>query len=375
MTVVNPPLSPPLLTRRGKELLSFLTLNLVIALGAYVTLGDIRVSQVPLPYADNPTPLGYFRSLSLFVLPCLVFGVWMARYFEDRPKRRAFLITILLLFPLGVVLDLLLGFHFFKFPNTEAVLGSRYPFLRWPAYDWSHGAGGIVGPGWVAGYIPIEEILFYGLGFTAILLTYVWCDAVLFPGQNSDRRQPVPRVFLRWWSAAGLWIVIGAGLFLAAWLISQNRRAAGQEAFPGYFLFLLVSAFLPSMVCFRVAFHFVNWRALTIAWLFVFSISQFWEASLGLPYQWWDYKHPAMMGLFIRPHCDLPIEAVLVWTLASWTAAIVYETILAALRLKARLGKSLFAILRGEPEDLEELKNLEISSPGIPPDSAGPSSR
>jgi hypothetical protein len=80
-----------------------------------------------------------------------------------------------------------------------------------------------------------------------------------------------------------------------------------------------------------VAFQFINWPALTIGWLFVLAISQVWEASLGVPHRWWAYEPDQMMGIFLKPHCDLPIEAGLVWTLGSWTTIIMYETILTAL--------------------------------------------
>ncbi|MBL9128999.1 MAG: hypothetical protein JNL97_15220, partial [Verrucomicrobiales bacterium] len=128
------------------------------------------------------------------------------------------------------------------------------------------------------------------------------------------------------------------------------------------FLFLLLCALLPSLLCFRVAFHFVHWRALTVAWLFVLSISQFWEASLGLPYQWWDYRHASMIGLFVRPHCDLPVEAVVVWSLASWTTAIVHETVLAALRFRSRTGVGVFRILLANPEDIDAAKSQECEN-------------
>lgn len=354
-----------MVTRRGLDLAGFLTLHALLALGGYVTLRGIGTSQVPLGLAGDPTPLGYTRSLVLFLLPCLVFGYWLLRLNGDPLRRKAFFLTVGALFPLGALLDLFLGYHFFRFPNGQAVLGSRYPFLLLPAYDWANGFRGLLGPGWRSGYVPIEEILFYGLGFTAILLTYLWCESVLFGDRKADLRQQMPRIFRRWWSAAGLWFLFGVLLYLVALRVSRGVETRDGPAFPGYFLFLLVSAILPSMVCFRIAQHFVHWRALTVAWLFLFAISQFWEAALALPYQWWDYKHSNMVGIFLRPHCDLPIEAALVWSLASWTTAIIHETILAGLRLRAQTGASVWRILRGEVEDLNQVKRVE----GVPPSS------
>ncbi|MCC7373491.1 MAG: hypothetical protein IT581_02460 [Verrucomicrobiales bacterium] len=347
-----------MLTRRGKDFTGFLVLNLVLAVSGYLALGGLRASQVHLPLEGNPSPLGYTRSLALFVIPCLVFGAWLVGMDRDPARRRSFLITVGLLTPLGGLLDIFLGKYFFVFPNTAAVLGSWHPVFRLPAFDWKDGLAGLGGSGWVPGYIPIEEFLFYALGFICILLTYIWCEAVLFADQKSDRNQPVPRIFERAWAAVGTWLGIGLFLFAIGYAISR-RLQQEPGSFPGYYLFLLATAVIPSMICFRVAFHFVHGRALTVAWLFVLSISQFWEASLGLPYQWWDYQHARMLGIFIRPHCDLPIEALLVWFLGSWTTVMVHETILAGIRLRLATGKNVFQILLGEAADLEAVKTRE----------------
>ena len=37
------------------------------------------------------------------------------------------------------------------------------------------------------------------------------------------------------------------------------------------------------------------------------------EATLAVPYGWWDYQQKQMMGLFIGAWAGLPIEAVVVW--------------------------------------------------------------
>lgn len=347
-----------MLTRRGQDFVGFIVLNVVLGLAGYIALGGLRVSQVHLPLENNPSPLGYFRSLSLFVIPCLVFGTWLVRMDRDPARRRSFYLTVGVLTPIGALLDIFLGKYFFVFPNTDAVLGSLHPVFRIPAFDWKHGLAGLLGPGWVPGYIPIEEFLFYALGFTCILLTYIWCEAVLFGDDKSDRQQPVPRVFQNAWSAAGSCLGVGALLFAVGYAVHRHLQQE-PRGFPGYYLFLLISAVIPSMICFRVAFHFVHWRALTVAWLFVLSISQFWEASLGLPYQWWDYQHGTMLGIFIRPHCDLPIEASLVWFLGSWTTVMVHETVLAGIRLRAATGKSVLRILMGEIEDMDTVKARE----------------
>jgi hypothetical protein len=131
---------------------------------------------------------------------------------------------------------------------------------------------------------------------------------------------------------------------------SQSGRA-----FPGYFLFLLAGSIVPSLLCSRVAFQFINWRALSISWLFILMISQFREASLGVPYGWWAYQPDQMMGVFLKPHCNLPIEAVLVWTLGTWTTVIIYETLLTAL-LAGRKGWRIFGLVNADDRELEAVK-------------------
>jgi hypothetical protein len=76
---------------------------------------------------------------------------------------------------------------------------------------------------------------------------------------------------------------------------------------------------------------------------------------LGIPYGWWGYEPDQMMGIFIQPHCDLPLEAVLVWTLGSWTTVICYETILTALYAE-RSGWSLFGVVAAPEGELQRVK-------------------
>jgi hypothetical protein len=63
-----------------------------------------------------------------------------------------------------------------------------------------------------------------------------------------------------------------------------------------------------------------------------------------------------MMGIFLEPLCDPPIEAVLVWTLGSWTTVIIYETVLTALHA-GRTGWRLFGVVRAAEAELESVKH------------------
>jgi hypothetical protein len=123
-----------------------------------------------------------------------------------------------------------------------------------------------------------------------MLLTYVWAHEILFFANKVDDTQRTPRVFRGSKQTLSFWLAVGAVLFLIAWFNSSTGA--------------------PS---------------------FILGSSQFWEASLAIPYGGWGYHPDQMMGIFLKVHCDLPIEVVLVWTRVAWTTIIVYETILTAI--------------------------------------------
>jgi hypothetical protein len=339
-----------MLTRKGQDLLAVAALVVMLAVASSVALLHIGVSERPVDLTRNPSPLGYTRSLALFVVPCVVFGVWLGRSPRTAVPRRACGLTLLLLIPLGFLLDVVFGRMFLRFPNREATVG-----LLLPAYDLHTGWRGLWGAGW-APYLPVEEFVFYALGFLAMLLAYIWGDEILFRAHKVDEGQRTPRVFRGWTATLLFWLVVGAGLFGLAWLIRRAVPSQSGEAFPGYFLFLLVASIVPSLFCARVAFQFINWRALATSWLVVLAISQFWEGALGVPYGWWAYEPDQMVGIFLKPLCDLPIEAALVWTLGSWTTVILYETLLTALSA-GRRGWRMVGVVRATEAELARVKH------------------
>jgi len=60
---------------------------------------------------------------------------------------------------------------------------------------------------------------------------------------------------------------------------------------------------------------------------FILLVSMLWEATLALPYGWWNYQHHAMMGVFIGAWSQLPLEAVLVWLAVTYGTVIFFEVI------------------------------------------------
>jgi hypothetical protein len=240
--------------------------------------------------------------LLLFVVPIVVIAFWFLPGEDVRIPRRAFWWTIGILSPLGFGLDFFLAHQFFVFPNAGATLGIRAPALARP--------------------VPIEEYIFYLTGFIAVLLIYVWLDEFWLAAYNipGDQREAInfPRLFQFHPTSAivGL-VLIAAGLIY--------KKFSPYPGIPGYFIVLVVGGFIPAISFFPTARPFINWRAFSLTVFFILLMSMLWEATLAVPYGWWGYQKPQMLGLFIGAWSDLPIEAVCVWVAVSYGTVIVFE--------------------------------------------------
>ena len=256
--------------------------------------------------SDNPTALGYTWSLLLFIIPIAVLGWWFACRPDLQFPRKAFWRTIAVLAPLGFLLDLLFGNAFFVFPNKLATLGCEIP-----------AAGGA---------IPVEEFVFYLAGFMLVLLSYIWCDEYWMAAYNvpdyASTAKDIPRI-VRFHFAS---VALGSVLIAAAILYRKSCSSA-PEGFPWYFVYLVCASLIPSAGFFYTARPFINWRAFSFTFFLLLLISLLWEATLALPYGWWEYRPRALMGLHIGAWSGLPIEAVLVWFAVTFTTVITYEVI------------------------------------------------
>ena len=284
----------------------------VLAIPFALTLMTIK-EQRPLvtDLNVNPTPYGYTWSLTLFLVPGLVLGVWQWLRRENPIQKRAFWITAALLAGAGVVLDVCFGLRFFTFDNPQATLGKTF---------W-----GFSPTGGLKQDLPIEELGFYFFGVVAVLLVYVWGDEFWFGAYNVDdspRRNTQQMICLHSASA-----VFGVILFAVGWLYKRYAPHAPHEGFPGYFLFLTAVGTIPSILFFPVANPYINWRAFSLAFFFILLVSLFWEATLAVPYQWWGYQPRQMIGLTINGFSGLPVEAPMLWMGITWATIIVYETI------------------------------------------------
>lgn len=254
---------------------------------------------------DNPTPLGYTISLSLFIFPMLAISWWFFRHKKLSFQKPAFLLTVFILALSGFILDYLFGNAFFLFENQKAVLGIDIPAI--------------------GGNIPIEEFIFYGSGFMTVLLIYVWCDEYWLERYNIPDYHEKSGTIARLFRLHPGMLILGAIAIVLA--ILYKKVFSGEAGFPWYFIFLAAVAVTPASALYASAREFINWRALAFTFIIIVLVSLIWEVTLALPYQWWGYQHHAMMGVYIGAWHDLPLEAVVVWFSVSFTTTIVYESL------------------------------------------------
>src|SRR5438874_782682 len=288
-----------------------------IALRTVVHPGVLRVTS------DNPTPFGYTWSLLLFIIPIGALASWFGCRPDLKFPRKAFWRTIALLAPLGFWLDLLFGNTFFVFPNKAATLGYEVPAIGGP--------------------IPVEEFVFYLTGFMLVLLSYIWCDEYWMAAYNvpdyGAAAEGIPRI-VRFHFAS---VVLGVVLIAAA-IVYRKFLSGAPEGFPWYFIYLVCASLIPSAGFFHTARPFINWRAFGFTFFLLLLISLLWEATLALPYGWWEYRPRTMMGLHIGAWSSLPIEAVFVWFAVTFTTLITYEVIKIWKALGTRALEAFFGI-------------------------------
>jgi len=119
-----------------------------------------------------------------------------------------------------------------------------------------------------------------------------------------------------------------AGVALIAIAIGYKKWfSAVPDGWPGYFIVLVAGGLVPSMSFLPTTRRFINWRAMSLTMFFILLISMLWEATLALPYGWWNYQHRAMLGVFIGAWSNLPIEAVLVWLAVTYGTVIMFEVV------------------------------------------------
>lgn len=277
----------------------------MIIIPAAVTLHSVR-TPATLSVPANASPYGYTWSLLLFLVPIVTIALWFLPSEGLEIPQRAFWRTIGLLAPIGCLLDFFFARWFFEFPNSQTTLGLLAPALGRP--------------------VPLEEYLFYLSGFVCVLLLYVWLSeywlAAYTVEDYTGEARALPRLlkFHPWSLASGI-------LLIAIAIVYRKYFSPSPDGWPGYFIVLVLGGLVPSMSFYPATRRFINWRALSLTMFFILLVSLLWEATLALPYGWWNYQHRAVTGIFIGAWADLPIEAALVWLAVTYGTVILFEAV------------------------------------------------
>ena len=291
--------------------LSVLLVTIMVAMivvPAALTLHTVRLSALNPAIATNPesSPYGYTVSLLLFIVPIVIIAFWFLPQEEIKISKKSFWWTIGLLFPLGAGLDFFFAQYFFVFPNQAATLGIKPPALGAP--------------------VPIEEYVFYLTGFLCVLLLYIWLDEYWLSAYNIQGESVQRSQFQRLLKLHPESLVLAVVLVTAA-IIFKKHFSGSPAGFPGYFIFIALTAFVPSSALLPSARPVINWRAFSLAAFFVLLVSLMWEATLAIPYGWWNFRDEQMLGVRITAWGYLPIEEVCLWMAVTYATVIVYETV------------------------------------------------
>lgn len=282
-----------------------LALLTLVIVPAGLTLHTIRESATRADISLTASRYGYTISLLLFLLPSFAIAFWFMPQAGLKISRRSFFWTIALLFPTGAALDFFFAQLFFIFPNRGATLGLLAPAL--------------------GGGVPVEEYIFYLSGFIVVVLFYIWLDEYWLPAYSipADAAERITFDRLLRFHPASLVLAI----LLAAAAFAYQHAFAPPGRFPGYFLFLVAVAFVPSMALLPTARPVINWRALSLTMFIMLLTSLLWEVTLALPYGWWNFREAQMLGIRITAWSFLPIEEVYLWIAVTYTSVIVYEIV------------------------------------------------
>ncbi len=303
-----------------------ITMLAMIVVPAALTLHTVHLSAL------NPTttttlsasPYGYTVSLLLFIVPILVIALWFLPQEDIQISQKSFGWTIGLLFPIGAGLDFFFARYFFIFPNEAATLGIKAPALGAP--------------------VPIEEYLFYLTGFLCILLLYIWFDEYWLAAYNVETESAQRNQFHRLLKPHPESIILAVVLVAAA-IIYKKHFSSSPVGLPGYFIFLTLTALVPSSALLPSARPAINWRAFSLAAFFVLLVSLMWEVTLAIPYGWWSFRNEQMLGIRITAWGELPIEEICLWIAVTYATVIIYETV----KCWQASGKSMRHAFFGEP--------------------------
>ena len=291
--------------RAERHLRMIVAMIVVLAGAAMVSMWTIAGPPEPrYPNQSGWSPFGYTYSLALFAFPLLALSGWYVGHRRRCPLHgQALGLTLLVIFPLWCAVDVLLANRFFRFPNPSA----HYNPMFW---------GFEAGLGWTRS-IPYEEFAFYFGAVTVMVLLYLWAAEVWYARYTlpeteyrrlAEGTPPLVDVHARW-ALFGL-AVLAAG-------IAVKKASSAPAGLPEYFLLLWALATIPTVLLVRRLSPFLNDRALLFTIMATVLVSLLWEVTLSLPNGWWDYHHEHMLGVFVEPWSQLPIEATSLWPISA----------------------------------------------------------
>ena len=249
----------------------------------------------------------YTVTLLIWIAPIIFFEFFFRRKKLLPPnKRKALTITVIILATAGILLDLFFAKLFFTFPNPKMTLGIEI------------------------NNIPIEEFIFYVTGFWFIIYLYIFLDEWYLKLYNpSDEkyiryRKKLNKKLIFIHVNAIFW---GIGFIILGIVIKKVLNPI-SPTIPGYFSFLLLIAYIPTILFYRLTKRYVNWRAFFFTLTVTTLISIVWEVTLAIPRGYWGYHPNQMSGVFLpawsSPLSKFPIEAVTVWIFCT-LVILVYE--------------------------------------------------
>ena len=320
-----------------RDVLVILAWAALVAVPTALSQMTLRGMPGEIPFADNPSPYGYTVSLLFFVLPVLALGYWHVRHPRHRVDRKAFFVAAAIMAAVGFVLDFFFAFTFFEFLNPEATLG-----VHLPAWAFCLPGTDPCRMGIVPSYIPVEDAVFYVFGGLYMVSVYVWADRERLQAYEPEHYRVSAKEVTRLVRPSTKSAVVCLALVALGFVLKRTFDSDFPDKLPAYYLFLLLGSFLPTFFLYRVVKDFVNWRAFASAFTVLVFTSLIWEATLGLPYGWWDYKHEYMLGIDFPAWYDLPVEAVLLWLLGAWNAILVFELLRVFFHMERKPTAALF---------------------------------
>ena len=309
-----------------------LAMLLSLVVPAFLTLSTIR--HHPGSARPDSSPHGYTVSLLLFLIPVVNMYWWRYLHPGGPHHRRALFWASGTIAALGFLLDFAFGYSFFVYPNELATLG-----IRLPAWSFADGR-------WIPNYLPIEEFGFYIFGAWFVLGVYVWADAMWLKDYHPDdfaalAHRKAKLIDVHWRS-------VGLVIALIALGIVAKKLGSSPEGFPGYYVFIMCIGFAPTVLLLNGLKDFVNWRAFAFAYGNLLLISLMWEATLAVPYGWWNYKEDQMLGIVVMAWSNLPIEAVLLWMVIAWDCIIAFELFRVVLHMDKPIAEAMLGIRAGK---------------------------